>query len=120
MLGGGVKAGAWKDEEGLSAAFYWACRHAAALRRRRRRRRRYTESFYAASTAAALEATSRGASAGGGVAKAAAAAALAAQCRLHVTLLFSYSCFSWIRFPCRFSSSCDCQSATQIVVIVAY
>ena len=84
----------------------------------RRRRRRYTESFYAASTAAALEATSRGASAGGGVAKA--AAALAAHCRLHVTLLFSYSCFSWIRFPCRFSSSCDCQSATQIVVIVAY
>ena len=84
----------------------------------RRWRRRYTESFYAASTAA-LEATSRGASAGGGggVAK---AAALAAHCRLHVTLLFSYSCFSWIRFPCRFSSSCDCQSATQIVVIVAY
>ena len=35
MLGGGVKAGAWKDEEGLSAAFYWACRHATALRRRR-------------------------------------------------------------------------------------
>ena len=35
VLGGGVKAGAWKDEEGLSAAFYWACRHAAALRRQR-------------------------------------------------------------------------------------